>query len=135
MNTEIFCDKLGELAFLACMLHDVVEPAGRQDGVQPYQRLSHEADGVASLGTAGIDSLRDGFGDDLRVAEHVAAVLLAHTLGSLSSLLLVGTALGRLFQMVGSDEAPFGLDAARLDDGYVDTSSSIHLCHVIAHPL
>ena len=117
------------------MHHDVVEPAGRQDGVQPYQRLSHEADGVASLGTAGIDSLRDGFGDDLRVAEHVAAVLLAHTLGSLGGLSFVGTTLGRFLQMVGSDETPFGLDAARLDDGYVDTSSSIHLCHVITHPL
>ena len=76
------------------MHHDVVEPAGRQDGVQPYLRLSHEADGVASLGTAGIDSLRDGFGDDLRVAEHVAAVLLAHTLGGLCGLLLIDTTFG-----------------------------------------
>ena len=102
------------------MHHDVVEPAGRQDVMQPYQRLDHEADGVASLGTAGFDNLRDGFGDDLRVAEHVAAVLLAHTLGSLGGLFLVGTALRRLLQMVGGDEAPFGLDAARLYDGHVD---------------
>ena len=103
--------------------------------MHPDHRLGHETDEVAGLGTTGIDGLRDSLRDNLRVAHHVAAVLLAHTLGGLGGLSLVGTALGRLLQMVGSDEAPFGLDAARLDDGYVDTSSSIHLCHVIAHPL
>ena len=62
--------------------------------MHPYQRLGHEADGVAGLGTAGFDSLRNSLGDDLRVAEHVAAELLAHTLGSLCGLLLIGTTFG-----------------------------------------
>ena len=103
------------------MHHDVVEPAGGQDGMHPDHWFGHEADEVAGLGATGFDSLRDGFGDDLRIAEHVAAVLLAHSLGGLGGLSLVGSALGRLLQMVGSDETPFGFDAARLDDGYINT--------------
>ena len=31
------------------MLHDVVEPAGGQDGVHPDHRLGHETDEVAGL--------------------------------------------------------------------------------------
>ena len=88
MNTEIFCDKLGELAFLACMLHDVVEPAGGQDGVHPDHRLGHETDEVAGLGATGIDGLRDRLRDNLWVAHHVSRVLLAHTLGGLGGLSL-----------------------------------------------
>jgi len=34
------------------MFYDVVEPAGRQDGVHPDHRLGHEADEVAGLWTA-----------------------------------------------------------------------------------
>ena len=98
------------------MLYDVVEPAVGQDGMQPYHRLGHETDEVAGLGPAGVDGLGDSLRNDLRIAHHVAAVLASHSLGGLGGLLLVGTALGRLRQMVGSDEAPVGLDAARLDE-------------------
>lgn len=91
------------------MHHNVVEPAGGQNGVHPDHRLGHETNEVAGLGATGIDGLRDSLRDNLRVAHHVAAVLLAHTLGGLGGQSLVGTALGRLLQMVSSDEALFGL--------------------------
>ena len=84
------------------MFYDVVEPEGGQDGVHPNHRLGHETDEVAGLGATGIDGLRDRLRDNLRVAHHIAAVLLAHTLGGLGGLSLVGTALGRFLQMVGS---------------------------------
>ena len=82
--------------------------------------LGTETDEIAGLGTAGVRGTADSTGNDAGVAHHLAAVLLTHALGCLGSLSLVGTALGTLGQMVGSDESPGCLDAARLDDGHVD---------------
>ena len=111
---------------LAAAAHEGVPPAGGKQGVEEDGGVGAEAGAVADLGPAAGGGAADGARDDGRLRQKAHGVGLPHCRRLVQRLGLVGSAGGGLREMVRGDDAPVGLDAARLDQRDAD-AERLHL--------